>query len=378
MTVPFECAHQLAHGPEVCLTGCPAAGSAFLLARAGRPDDVPEADPRVVDVALLDMLHGWPNLGHDALVYAVQAQVCDMREALTVRGMAVRVISYDVRRGHAVPEPPGGRHRVYVGTGGPGHLDPRRNDGVDEGSQGITEDPAWEAPLFRLFDRIAADRAAALFGVCHTFGVMCRWLGIAEAVLRPASKGGKSAGIVENVLTGVAREHPWFSRFAGRLPDGRHFPVLDSRLYDLIPHRPLGRVAPLAYETLVSGEEGDALTMIEVGEPEPVPRLLGVNHHPEIVDRQRQLTLLRNKRARGEVTEAWYSERARTLEQPVENEPGDGLLHVTSSYTLFAPLRAWIYRAVQERADALGTPLDQGWQGDPLAGDRDGAGPQIL
>ncbi len=63
-----------------------------------------------------------------------------------------------------LPEPPGGRFAVYMGTGGPGHLDPRRNDGRSEGSQGIQEDPSWEQAVFRLFDAILADEGAALLG----------------------------------------------------------------------------------------------------------------------------------------------------------------------------------------------------------------------
>ena len=144
---------------------------------------MPAADPRIIDVAFLDMHHGWPNLGHEALVDVVQSAVCDLRDPLARAGLNLRVLSYDVRRGHVLPEGAGGRHAIYVGTGGPGHLDPRCNDGR-EGSQGIVEDPAWEAPLFALFDSVRADAGASLFAVCHAFGVMCRWLGVADAVLR--------------------------------------------------------------------------------------------------------------------------------------------------------------------------------------------------
>src|ERR1700724_3120906 len=112
---------------------------------------VPAADPRVVDVALLDMNHGWPNLGHDSLVHSLLDG--DPRRFAQERasGIFVRVLSYDVRRSGMVPEPPGGgRFAIYLGTGGPGHIDPLRNDGEDAGSQGLREDPAWQAPLFRL------------------------------------------------------------------------------------------------------------------------------------------------------------------------------------------------------------------------------------
>ncbi len=361
--MPFDCVYRARRGADICLTACAATErtGAYRFARVERPGDQPEADGRIIDVALLDMHHGWPNLGHDALCHAIQDAVCDLHAPLRDRHMAVRVVSYDVRRGHAIPEGPGRRHEVYLGTGGPGHLDPRKNDGVDPGSQGIAEDPAWESRLFALFDAIAAHSTASLFGVCHTFGVMCRWLGIADAALRTPAKGGKSAGIVENILSAEALGHPWFARFAEQLPDHRRFRVLDSRLYDLIPKAAFGHVVPLAYETLGhGGPAGEALTMIEVAREagDDLPRILGVNHHPEIINRDRQLTALRKQLERGAVTEEWYAERQATLTQPIEDEFADRLLHLTSSYTMLAPLRARIYRAIEERAADLGLPLD--------------------
>jgi hypothetical protein len=361
--VPFDCRYRRIHGPDACFAACAATEltPVFRHVRVDRPGGHPPAEPAVVDVALLDMHHGWPNLGHDALVHAVQNAVCDVREGLAERGLAVRVVSYDVRRGLALPPPPGRGPVLYLGSGGPGHLDPRRNDGIDPGSQGIAEDPAWEAPLFRLFDAIAAHPDGVLLGVCHTFGVMCRWLGGIDVVLRGPEKGGKSAGIVDNVLTDEAVVHPWFGRFAEALPDRRHFPVLDSRLYDLVPRsgRP-GGAAALAREARgPAGPPGDALTMIEVARASDrvMPRMLGVNHHPEIVNRPRQLAILRKKLERGEVTHAWYEERARTLTEPAGDPAGDRLLHLTSSYSLMGPLRLFLYRAVAERAAVLGRPL---------------------
>ena len=102
----------------------------------------------------------------DAIVQAMQNALCDVAGPLRTAGIGFRVVSYDLRRGEQViPEPPGGRHALYVGTGGPGHLDPRMNDGASEGSQGIDEDPAWEPRLFALFDRIRASEGAALLSV---------------------------------------------------------------------------------------------------------------------------------------------------------------------------------------------------------------------
>lgn len=361
--MPFDCRHRARFGPGACLTECPTAAppSTFHYVRVECETDLPPADPRLVDVAVLDMHHGWPNLGHDAIVHAVQNVVCDISHELRSVNMGFRVTSYDVRRFHAVPEPPGARHLLYVGTGGPGHLDPALNDGQSAGSQGIKEDPAWEGPLFALFDRIRQSPDASLLAVCHTFGVMCRWLGIADPVLRCAAKGGKSTGIVENILTDEAVVHPWFARFADALPDGRRLRVLDNRLYDLVP-RPWvrGEVTAIGYETLdIGGPRGDALTMVEVARDREglMPRIFGVNHHPEIVNRPRQIHILKQKLERGDVTEAWYEERMRTLTQPISDEWGDRLLHLSASYTFMAPLRFHLYRLARERAGMLGLPI---------------------
>ena len=128
---------------------------------------------------------------YDSLVHAVLDAVCEAIAELEQAGLRVRVLSYDVRRSGMLPEAPGGRHQVYLGTGGPGHIDPAQNDGVAPWSQGVHEDASWEGPAFRLFDAIRADPEAALVAVCHTFGVLCRWSGAAVPVLRGAQKGTK-------------------------------------------------------------------------------------------------------------------------------------------------------------------------------------------
>src|SRR5438046_2491239 len=109
-----------------------------------------------IDVAILDMNHSWPNVGHDSIVHAVLEAAERSRHRLMAKGLKVRALSYDVRRRFMLPDAPNGRFGLYIGTGGPGHLDPRRNDGLSEWSQGIYEDDDWEAPLFDLFDRIIA------------------------------------------------------------------------------------------------------------------------------------------------------------------------------------------------------------------------------
>jgi hypothetical protein len=361
--VPISCRFKIQHGRQFCVTDCPAAVpcGVFDYARIERPEDVPPEDARTVDVAVLDMNHGWPNLGHDSLVHAVLDAACDLLPGLEATGLRVRALSYDVRRRGVVPEPPGGRFGLYVGTGGPGHLDPRRNDGVSDGSQGIVEDPAWEEPAFRLFDALRKDEAAAFLGVCHTFGVLCRWAGVAEPVLRGPAKG-KSTGILENLLTFEARLHPWFRRFSEDLPDGRRLRVVENRLFDLIPVAgfPDGAL-PIGYETLgVGGPAGDAVTMLEFARDAAgvLPRMFAVNHHPEIVDRFRQMMILEQKLDRGEVTKEWYQERLEILTRTYPDENSDQRLHVTSDYTLLGPLRFHLYRQVRLRAEALALRVD--------------------
>ena len=204
-----------------------------------RLDDgsVPPADRNKIDVAILDMNHSWPNVGHDSLVHAILAAAAELRDEIVAAGIKVRVISYDVRRRLQIPSSPNGRFQLYVGTGGPGHLDPRMNNGHTAESQGIDESIEWEAPLFRLFDAILANERAALLAVCHSFGLMCRWSGVASVRLREE----KSSGMPTNVLTDHVATHPWFSQFAEQLPDHRHFPR--RRQPPLRSHPPVARQA---------------------------------------------------------------------------------------------------------------------------------------
>jgi hypothetical protein len=359
--MPIACRNKLRFGKQFCVTECPVArrGSPFSSVHVQRPDEVPPAEERTIDVAVLDMNYGWPNLGHDSLVHAVMDAACDILSGLEDNGLSIRVVSHEIRKSGMIPEGPRGRYGLYLGTGGPGHLDPRGNDGTSPGCQGIKEDPSWEARLFSLFDAIRDDEEAALLSVCHTFGVMCRWAGVARPVLRSAEKGGKSAGIQENILTDEGRRHPWFSGLAAELPDGRRLRVMDHRLFDLIPGRGPLREGFLAigHEARgVGGPEGEGLTMMEFARDGGgvMPRVFGVNHHPEIVDRARQMMLLQQKRERGEVSKEWSDERARIMSETHPDDSQDRLLHLTSDYTLLGPLRYHLYRQVRERAATLG------------------------
>ena len=309
------------------------------------------------------MNHGWPNLGHDCLIHALLNDACELLPVAAETGVRVRALSFDVRRCGMIPEPPGGRFSVYLGTGGPGHIDPYANDGISPESQGIAEDPSWQAPLFRLFDAILDNPEAALIAVCHTFGVMCHWSGVAQPVLRGPEKGGKSTGVLENVLDLKACGHPWFRRFGEELGDGR-LRVMDNRLFDLIPpgHTLPAGVLPVGWETLgVGGPPGDAVTMVEFARDSGgvMPRVFGVNHHPEIiVNREGQIAILEQKVERGEVTAQWAAERREILASSGPDEDSERLLQLTSDYTLLRPLRFHVWRQVRRRAESLGFTVD--------------------
>jgi hypothetical protein len=360
--MPFLCRHKL--NPHFCGAERPADApcGAFEYVRVERPEDLPAPDPRVVDVAVLDMNHGWPNLGHDCLVHALLDASCELLPLAEATGVRVRALSFDVRSSGMIPEAPGGRFALYLGTGGPGQLDPHANDGATELSQGIREDPSWQAPLYRLFDAILDHDSAALLAVCHTFGVLCHWSGVARPVARGPEKGGKSTGVLENVLAPEAAGHPWFRRFGEELAGGGRLRILDNRLFDLIPGpgpRPAG-VVPIGWETLgVGGPRGDALTMVEWARDAggTMPRVFGVNHHPEIVDRARQLLMVEQKLERGEVSAQWVAERREALTRSFPDEDSEQRLQRTSNYTLLGPLRFHLWRQVRLRAEAFGDAL---------------------
>lgn len=314
--------------------------------RVERPGDEPEVEPGVVDVAVLDMNHHYPNLGHASIVETLLGFGHRERVTLGKGAPGFRVLSYDVRHGGAMPADPT-RFPVLVGTGGPGQLDPRRNDGVSASSQGIKEDPSWEAPLFRLFDRILDDERVAFLGICHSFGLLARWSGAAEAAARGPEKGGKSAGVVRNYLTDTAREHPWFSGF-WQASGGAEIEVMDSRLFDLVPTGK-GGVEILAHEAPGGGKDG-AITMFELARDREgfLPRVWGVNHHPEIGDRGLQRSRLSRMAKRGEVTPAWIAERRAAIDAWNASEKDERRLQQTAAYTFERPIRRYVARALSK------------------------------
>ncbi len=86
-----------------------------------------------------------------------------------------------------------------------------------------------------------------------------------------------------------------------------------------------------------------------------MPRVFGVNHHPEVVDRARQMLIVDQKLERGEVSAKWVAERREALTRTFPDEDSEQLLRQTSEYTLQQPLRFHLCRQVRLRP-ALGLP----------------------
>lgn len=345
-------------GEMACLDNCAMNGihSIFSYHKVAPGETLPKPEDGTVDIAVLDMHHGWPNLGHNSIVQAVREASCDFEPLIRKAQLKVRVFSFDVRQAGLLPEPPGGRFSIYLGTGGPGHIDPHLNDGVAAFSQGVREDPSWESRAFKLFDAILADPEASLLAVCHSFGVLCRWSGIAAPVERGQEKGGKSAGIVENALTETATAHPWFRGFL-RETGSTRFQVIDSRLFDLIPDpAAVLKVAPLSFETLPGNHAvGNALTGVEFARDPSgtMPRMLGVNHHPEIMDSGRQKVIIENLMDHGEVTRAWYEERMNVLALGNRDVEIAQQLAMTTGFTFVWPLRFQLVKDLRRHARRL-------------------------
>ncbi len=328
----------------------------MLYVRPRSPSEIPSPGDRFIDVVLLDMNHAWPNAGHDSIVAMVSTLANDLAPRLETNALTLRVISLNVRELFILPQAPQ-QAALFIGTGGPGHLDPRLNcrDAVDEGE--IAECADWEEPLFALFDAIDANERAMLYGLCHSFGLLCRWSGAADPVPRGPDKGGASIGITQNVLTPQALEHPWFARLARHLPNGRHFPVVDSRHYDLIPRRSSFRrdITPIAYETLGDGSPGPALTMCEFArKTNGVPRIFAANHHPEIPNASEIAALLERKLELGEVSREWFESRAELVAALTRDDHSEPARLLAAGYAFTFLVRDGIKELIEERGRGRG------------------------
>ena len=254
-----------------------------------------------------------------------------------------------------VPDPPGRRFALYLGTGGPGHIDPHRNDGVAPGgSQGIHEDPAWEpspsgsSTRSRPTSGPPSSRSATLRGPLPL-------VGRARPVLRGPRRGKSTGDPPERAdRRGPAPPLvPRTSRASGRsrrprcewsrtgcsisVPGGSAFPRVSS---------------PSAARRSGWGDlAGEAVTMLEFARDRGgvMPRMFAVNHHPEIVDRFRQMMLLDQKRERGRGERASGTTSASTPSRPAARRGPRPAAAPDLRLHLLGPLRFHLYRQIRER-----------------------------
>ena len=318
--MPFLCRHKL---PGTARSAAPTTrrtrrAVAFEYVRVERPEDLPAADPRIVDVAVLDMNHGWPNLGHDCLVHALLDAACELLPVAAATGLRVRALSFDVRRAGMIPEPPGGRFSLYLGTGGPGHIDPlRRTTASPRAARASARTPpgrrrssSCSTRILRGRERGAARRLPHLRRDVPLVGA--RRAGAA----RPREGGQEHRRAGERARPPRPAEHPWFRRFGEELADGGRLRILDNRLFDLIPRAgAASRRAPCPSAGRPWGSAaraGDAITMIEFARDPAacMPRVFGVNHHPgDRRPRRASSPSSQQKLERGEVSAQWVAER---------------------------------------------------------------------
>ncbi len=327
-------------------TSSPSGISPAAIVRVDSVAAIPPPAHAVVDVAILDMNHGFPNIGHDAIVDAISTVARDLRATLDAGGRSLRIVSLAVRDKHVVPA--AGRFGLLVGTGGPGHIDPNLN--TAEGEDTIIEDGRWERPLHALFDAAIADERVAILGVCHTYGILCRWAGIADPILRDRVTGGKSIGVRMTRLTDASLAHPWFEQMVRALDGRRTFPVVDSRYYDLVP-RPgdlPSRMSALGYEAATGDLPAKALTMVEFARTADgtTPRIFGVNHHPEVASSDDLERTLDEKLAIGEISATVHESRSSILAELRRPESDERARLIGSAYTFTNLIRYHVERLI--------------------------------
>ena len=93
--MPTSCEYKRKRGIAYCGPDCSAlARGVFEHVRLAPGGPLPDRDPRIVDVAVLDMNHGWPNVGHEGVVSAFKDAACELSIPLAAAGLSLRAISF--------------------------------------------------------------------------------------------------------------------------------------------------------------------------------------------------------------------------------------------------------------------------------------------
>ena len=142
--MPFACTFKQRHGKQFCVTDCPASAPCgiFEYVRVERPEDVPPAGPA------RDRRR---RPGHEPRLAQPRARLAgprghgrELRGDRGARGRRAAGAGPLLRRaplGRAAGGAPGGRFSLYVGTGGPGHIDPRPQRRGRHGGPGRAGEP---------------------------------------------------------------------------------------------------------------------------------------------------------------------------------------------------------------------------------------------
>ena len=182
--MPLDCQHKVRFGRQSCVTACPAIApfGIFSYARVERAEDLPAASDQAIDVR--DPRHE-PRLAQPGPRLARPRRPRrGLRPAGAARGHGPADARPLLRRAPVAARCPRRRadaSRSTSAPAAPATSTPARTTGSPSGARGSARIPPGKRPTFRLFDAIRADETAALLGVCHTFGVMCRWSGAARA-----------------------------------------------------------------------------------------------------------------------------------------------------------------------------------------------------
>ena len=162
--MPIACRNKLLYGKTYCVTDCPtrAENSPLEYVRVTEAADLPPAHPRVIDVPVLDMNHGWPNLGHDSIVHAVHGRGLRPPRRSFVEVGLTRPRALVRRAAHR--HDPGGAAAATPSTSAPAGpaTSIRRRTTAARAARASARTPSWEPPLFELFDAIRAHEDAAL------------------------------------------------------------------------------------------------------------------------------------------------------------------------------------------------------------------------
>ena len=299
--MPFDCQFRAAHGQDACLLRCPTPGDRPRSSRS-------RASSAATSVAAHRRLDGGHRAARHAPRLAEPRARCDRPrgpehrvrpDGGAARGRHARARDVVTTCAAVIAFPSlraTGTASIWDGRAGASRsASERRRRRRLAGHQGRS---GVGAALFGLFDAVLADRDAATAGrVPHLRRDVCRWLGIADAVLRGPEKGGKSSGIVDKPADRRRRRAPWFAR--GSRASCRT-PAAEDPGQPALRPAPDRAASPLACRCsrwrrwALGGPAGDGITAVEVLRAIRATSCRVWSRNPSPGDRQpqRQLTIL--------------------------------------------------------------------------------------